>query len=167
LASASAASAAATAIVFITTDSGEGYITVASNAGDRNNLDSWHSGNDLVDALAAVNKKTVVVIHSVGPIIRESILALDNVKAVVRAGLRGQESGKGFVDVLYSSTAPSVTPFTIAKAVGHYGTAVTSGDDGFVEGLYIDDRHFDKNNIRRDSSLALGCVGPSPNPSLS
>ena len=43
-AGASAAGQADTAIVFITADSGEGYITVEGNAGDRNNLDPWHSG---------------------------------------------------------------------------------------------------------------------------
>lgn len=43
-AGASAAAQADTAIVFITADSGEGYITVEGNAGDRNNLDPWHSG---------------------------------------------------------------------------------------------------------------------------
>jgi beta-glucosidase len=37
------------AIVFITADSGEGYITVEGNAGDRNNLDPWHSGYDIVN----------------------------------------------------------------------------------------------------------------------
>ena len=36
---ASAASAAATAIVFINADSGEGYTTVEGNAGDRNDLE--------------------------------------------------------------------------------------------------------------------------------
>ena len=43
-AAASAAAKADTALVFITADSGEGYITVEGNAGDRNNLDPWHSG---------------------------------------------------------------------------------------------------------------------------
>lgn len=76
-AGASAAAQADTAIVFITADSGEGYITVEGNAGDRNNLDPWHSGlvsfrswpdsllifsrNDLVKAVAAVNKNVIVV----------------------------------------------------------------------------------------------------------
>ncbi|KAF2497446.1 beta-D-glucoside glucohydrolase [Lophium mytilinum] len=156
-AGASAASAAATAIVFITADSGEGYITVETNAGDRNNLDPWHSGNDLVKAVAAVNANTIVVIHSVGPIILESIIALDNVKAVVWAGLPGQESGNGLVDVLYGSTAPSgKLPFTIAKTVADYGTSVVSGDDNFSEGLYIDYRHFDKNSISPRFEFGFG-----------
>ncbi len=51
--SVSAASAADAALVFITADSGEGYITVERNAGDRNDLDPWHNGNQLVAAVAA------------------------------------------------------------------------------------------------------------------
>jgi len=145
---ASAASAAATAIVFINSDSGEGYLTVEGAAGDRLNLDPWHSGNALVAAVAAVNKNTIVVIHSVGPVILETILALPNVIAVVWAGIPGQESGNGLVDVLYGSTSPSgKLPYTIAKAAGDYGTTLQSGTDSFSEGLYIDYRHFDKNAI--------------------
>jgi beta-glucosidase len=147
-ASASAAAAAASALVFINSDSGEGYITVEGNAGDRNNLDPWHHGNDLVAAVAAVNKKTIVVIHSVGPLILESILALSSVVAVVWAGIPGQESGNGLVDILYGSTSPSgKLPFTIAKAAVDYGTAVVPGDDSYSEGLFIDYRHFDKSAI--------------------
>lgn len=80
---ASAASAAATALVFINADSGEGYLTVEGAAGDRINLDPWHSGNALVQAVANVNKNTIVIIHSVGPLILETILDLPNVVAVV------------------------------------------------------------------------------------
>lgn len=145
---ASAASAASTAIVFINADSGEGYLTVEGNAGDRINLDPWHNGNQLVQAVANVNKKTIVVIHSVGPLILESILAQPNVVAVVWAGIPGQESGNGLVDVLYGTKSPSgKLPYTIAKQASDYGTAVVNGDDSYPEGLYIDYRHFDKANI--------------------
>lgn len=40
-----AATGKSVAIVFITSDSGEEYITVEGNAGDRNNMDPWHGGN--------------------------------------------------------------------------------------------------------------------------
>jgi beta-glucosidase len=155
---ASAASAAATAIVFINADSGEGYITVEGVAGDRPNLDPWHSGNALVQAVAAVGKPTIVVIHSVGPLVLETILALTNVVAVVWAGIPGQESGNGLVDVLYGSTSPSgKLPFTIAKAAGDYGTSVQSGaSDSFAEGLYVDYRHFDKNAITPRYEFGFG-----------
>jgi beta-glucosidase len=60
-----------------------------------------------VTAVANVNKNTIIVIHIVGPLILENILAQPNVVAIVWAGIPGQESGNGLVDVLYSSTAPS------------------------------------------------------------
>jgi len=144
----SAVNGADVAIVFITSDSGEGYIKVENNAGDRNNLDPWHNGNDLVKAVAAINKNVVVVVHSVGPVILETILAQANVKAVVWAGLPSQENGNALVDVLYGDVAPSgKLPYTIAKSANDYGTTISQGDDSFSEGLFIDYRHFDKSNI--------------------
>jgi beta-glucosidase len=88
---ASAAQNAEIAIVHINSDSGEEYIIVEGNVGDRNNLDPWHNGNDLVKAVAAVNKKTIVVVHSVGPIILEPYIDNPNVVAVVWAGLPGKD----------------------------------------------------------------------------
>ncbi len=53
-------------MVFITSDSGEGYLTVEGNPGDRNDLYAWHGGDALVQAVASVNNNTIVVIHAVG-----------------------------------------------------------------------------------------------------
>ncbi|KAI1299578.1 glycoside hydrolase family 3 protein [Xylaria venustula] len=153
----SAVSGADAALVFITSDSGEGYITVEGNAGDRNNLDPWHSGNDLVKAVAAINTNVIVVVHSVGPIILETILAQPNVKAIVWAGLPSQENGNALVDILYGDTAPSgKLPYTIAKSSTDYGTTISSSNDNFAEGLYIDYRHFDKNNIAPRYEFGFG-----------
>ena len=108
----------------------------------------WHNGNELVQAVANVNTNTIVVIHSVGPLILENILALPNVVSVVWAGIPGQESGNGLVDILYGTRSPSgKLPYTIAKQTSDYGTAVVSGNDDYPEGLYIDYRHFDDANI--------------------
>ncbi|MCJ1310080.1 hypothetical protein MMC25_003741 [Agyrium rufum] len=145
---ASAAAAAATAIVFINSDSGEGYITVEGVAGDRNNLDPWHSGNALVQAVAAVNKNTIVVMHTVGPVVVESWINNPNITAVLMAGIPGEESGNGLVDVMYGSVSPSgKLPYTMAKQLSDYGTGISSGDDSYPEGLYIDYRHFDAASI--------------------
>lgn len=145
------------AIVFITADSGEGYITVEKVAGDRNDLDPWHDGNALVAAVAAANPNTIVVVHSVGPIILENILKNTGVKAVVWAGLPSQESGNALVDVLYGLVAPSgKLPYTIAKSDADYGTTVSRGDDNFAEGLYIDYRHFDQKNIEPRFPFGFG-----------
>ena len=53
------------AIVFISASSGEGYITVEDNFGDRNNMEAWGNGAALVKAVCEVNKNVIVVIHSV------------------------------------------------------------------------------------------------------
>ena len=144
---ATAAQSTEYAVVCINSDSGEGYINVEGNQGDRNNLDAWHNGNELVKAVAAVNRKTVVVVHSVGPIIMEPWIDNPNVVAVVWAGLPGQESGNGLVDVLFGSVNPSgKLPYTIAKRQADYGEAITSGGDANWD-LLVDYRRFDKLNI--------------------
>ncbi|EAU32193.1 beta-glucosidase [Aspergillus terreus NIH2624] len=158
-AGADAAASADIAIVFISSDSGEGYITVEGHQGDRNNLDPWHGGNDLVKAVAAVNKKTIVVVHSTGPVVLETILAQPNVVAVVWAGIPGQESGNALADVLYGDVSPSgKLPYTIGKSEADYGTTwVANGaDDDFPEGLFIDYRHFDKNEIEPRYEFGFG-----------
>ncbi|KAK8052256.1 beta-glucosidase 1 [Apiospora rasikravindrae] len=155
---ASAARGADAALVFLTADSGEGYITVEGHLGDRNDLNPWHAGNALAQAVAQANDNVVVVVHSVGPVLLETVLALPQVKAVVWAGLPSQESGNALVDVLYGDAAPSgKLPYTIAKAAGDYGTSVSrGGSDGFAEGLYIDYRHFDRANIAPRYEFGFG-----------
>ncbi|KAI1653720.1 glycoside hydrolase family 3 protein [Daldinia decipiens] len=144
----SAVDGADAAIVFVTSDSGEGYITVEDNVGDRNHLDPWHNGNELVKAVAAASDNVIVVVHSVGPVILETILAQPNVKAIVWAGLPSQENGNALVDVLYGDTNPSgKLPYTIAKSAADYGIKTSQGNDDFKEGLYIDYRKFDKEGI--------------------
>ncbi|KAH6631274.1 glycoside hydrolase superfamily [Chaetomium tenue] len=151
-------SGADVAIVVITADSGEGYITVEGHAGDRNHLDPWHDGNALVKAVAAANKNTIVVVHSTGPIILETILATEGVKAVVWAGLPSQENGNALVDVLYGLTSPSgKLVYSIAKRPEDYGTSPSKGsNDKFTEGLYVDYRHFDNAKIEPRYEFGFG-----------
>ncbi|KAL3433257.1 putative beta-glucosidase L [Aspergillus tetrazonus] len=155
---AEAAAAAETAIVFITSDSGEGYITVEGHQGDRNNLDPWHNGNSLVQAVARTNTPTIVVLHSVGPVTLETILAEPNVVAIVWAGLPGQESGHALTDVLFGDYAPSgKLPFTIGKSEEDYGADwTTSQVDDFAEGLFIDYRHYDQYGIEPRYEFGFG-----------
>jgi beta-glucosidase len=161
---ASAASSASTAIVFINANSGEEYIKVEGIEADRPNLDPWHNGNDLVSRVAAVGKPTIVVIHSVGPIILERILALKSVVAIVWAGLPGQESGNALVDILYGDTAPNgKLPYTIAKREEDYGVSLAKGGrDDFKERIYIDYRHFDKEGITPRYEFGYGLCEFSP-----
>ncbi|KAL4973547.1 putative beta-glucosidase L [Aspergillus desertorum] len=155
---AEAAAAAETAIVFITSDSGEGYITVEGHEGDRNDLNPWHESNSLVQAIARTNTPTIVVVHSVGPVTLETILAEPNVVAVVWAGLPGQESGHALTDILFGDYSPSgKLPYTIAKSEEDYGAHWTAAEtDSFTEGLFIDYRHFDQYGIEPRYEFGFG-----------
>ena len=150
------ATGADVAIVGVNSDSGEGYIIVDGNEGDRNNLTAWQNGDNLVLAVAAVNDNTVVVVHSVGPMILEPWIDHPNVTAVLWAGLPGQESGNSLVEVLYGSYNPSGRlPFTIARNRSNYPADVVYVDTAdpaspqinYTEGLNIDYRHFLSTNI--------------------
>ncbi|KAJ6436278.1 beta-glucosidase [Purpureocillium lavendulum] len=116
------------------------------------------SGNELVEAVNNTGKPTIVVIHSVGPLILEPIVALRNVVAIIWAGLLGQESGNALVDVLYGDSTPSgKLPYTIATKEADYGTAITNeASDDFREGLYIDYRHFDKEGLEPRYAFGYG-----------
>ncbi|KAJ7190406.1 beta-glucosidase [Mycena pura] len=158
-----AATGKAVAFVFITADSGEGYITVEGNAGDRNSLSAWHSGDALVAAVASVNKNTIVVVNAVGPINMEAWITNTNVTAVVWSGVPGQEAGHGLVDVLYGAYNPSGRlPYTIGKSVTDYSAQVTTTQSGtitpiaYTEGIFIDYRHFDQAGITPRFEFGFG-----------
>jgi len=152
------------AIVFLQSDSGEDYITVDGNEGDRNNLTAWNNGDALVQAVAANNSNTMVVIHSVGPLILEPWIDHPNVTAVIWAGLPGTESGNSLVDVLYGAVNPSGRlPYTIAKSPSDYpAQLIAGGTTGeilnitYTEGLFIDYRHFDGAKIAPRYEFGFG-----------
>jgi len=52
------------------------------NIAHRKNLTAWANGDDLVLAVAAQNNNTIVVVHSVGPLIVEPWIDHPNVTAV-------------------------------------------------------------------------------------
>ncbi|KAG9223004.1 hypothetical protein CCMSSC00406_0000307 [Pleurotus cornucopiae] len=151
------------ALVFIAANSGEGYITVEGNAGDRNDLKAWHSGDALVARVAGANANTIVVVNSVGPIEVEAWINHPNVTAVVWSGLPGQEAGNALVDVLYGAYNPSGRlPYTIGKSINDYSAKVIYNSNAnilpipYSEGLFIDYRHFDQANIAPRFEFGFG-----------
>ncbi|KAL1688130.1 glycoside hydrolase family 3 protein [Schizophyllum commune] len=152
------------AIVFVNSDSGEQYITVDGNEGDRKNLTAWHGGDDLILAVAAQNNNTIVVVHSVGPLILEPWIDHENVTAVLWAGVPGNEAGNSLVDVLYGRWNPSGRlPYTIAKSLEDYGTGLILGGTNedflnipYTEGLFVDYRRFDYFNITPRFEFGFG-----------
>lgn len=145
------------AIVFINSDSGENYITVDSNPGDRTTagLNAWHNGDKLVQDAAAKYSTVIVVIHTVGPILLEAWHDLPSVKAVLVAHLPGQEAGDSLTAVLFGDVSPSGhLPYTIPHneseypaSVGLIYGALGQPQDTYTEGLYIDYRYFNKQNV--------------------
>ncbi|KAJ7164325.1 glycoside hydrolase superfamily [Mycena filopes] len=164
---ASIGSGADVCLVFVSADSGEGYITVEGHAGDRNDLNLWHAGDALIAASAAVCANTIVVLHVVGPVLMENWIDHPNVTAVLHAGLPGQETGNALVDVLFADgsqpTNPSGRlPYTMAKQRTDYAADIlySSADQTpqitYTEGLNIDYRWFDLKNITPRFEFGFG-----------
>ncbi|KZV87575.1 beta glucosidase precursor [Exidia glandulosa HHB12029] len=151
-----------TCLVFSNADSGEGYITVDGNQGDRNNLTLWNSGETLIKRAAGACDNTIVVLHTVGPVLVEDWIDHPNITAVVWAGLPGQETGNSLVDVLFGKVNPSGRlPFTVAKSRADYNADVVYSNPGnlqitYTEGLNIDYRHFDAANITPRFEFGFG-----------
>jgi beta-glucosidase len=145
------------AMVFINSDSGENQDTVDGNLGDRSStgLYAYHNGDTLVEAAAAKYATVIVVVHTVGPILVEKWINLPSVKAVVFAHLPGQEAGDSLTDILFGEYSPSGhLPYSIPVAENDYPSSVSlvgfeffQVQDTFSEGLYIDYRYLNKNNI--------------------
>jgi beta-glucosidase-like glycosyl hydrolase len=146
----------ATCIVFGNSDSGEGYITVDGNEGDRNNLTLWQNADEVIKTVSSQCNNTIVVLHTVGPVLVADWYDHPNITGIIWAGLPGQESGNSLVDILYGQENPAGrSPFTWARKREDYGTDVLyepnngngSPQQDFSEGVYIDYRHFDKAGI--------------------
>ncbi|KAK4185063.1 glycoside hydrolase [Podospora australis] len=144
-----------TAVVFVNADSGEGYINVDGNMGDRKNLTLWKNGDSLVKNVSSWCPNTIVVIHSVGPVLLTEWYDNPNITAILWAGLPGQESGNSITDVLYGKVNPSGrSPFTWGATRESYGADVLytpnngngAPQQDFSEGVFIDYRYFDKAN---------------------
>ena len=134
-------------IVFVNADSGEQYITLETSIGDRHDLDAWHSGNDLVNAILELNKPVVVVISSPGPI---NVPWLEKVKGVVFSGLGGAESGNAVASILFGDYNPSGHLPYIWSEKENYPSQIdifTHPENiEYAEGVFVGQRYFDKHN---------------------
>jgi beta-glucosidase-like glycosyl hydrolase len=156
-------------LVFANSDSGEGFLSWGSVGGDRPDLLLQKGADDLVVMVAkhcgGGAGETVVVIHSVGPVVMERWIDLPGVKAVIWANLPGQESGNALADVIFGDVNPSGRlPYTIGKSLKDYGAGgqvmyLPNGivpQQDFSEGLYIDYRHFDKFEVEPRFEFGFG-----------
>lgn len=152
-------------LVFLQSDSGEGYLDVYGNVGDRNNLTAWHDGDELVRQVASVQPNTIVVIHNAGAMDVEKWIEHDNVTAVLFAHMGGRESGSAIADVLYGDYVPSGRlPYTVAKQRGDYQSEITyinttntpTPQVNYTDKLLVDYRHFDAKKIEPRYEFGYG-----------
>ncbi|KAF7563986.1 hypothetical protein G7046_g108 [Stylonectria norvegica] len=141
-----------TAIVFANANAGEGFINIDGNEGDRKNLTLWKQGDELIKNVSSICPNTIVVLHTVGPVILTELYNNPNITAIVWAGVPGQESGNSITDILYGKVSPGRSPFTWGRTRESYGTDLlykpNNGKEApqqdFAEGVFIDYRHFDR-----------------------
>lgn len=154
------------AIVFANAQSGEGFIDIDGNTGDRNNLSLWEGADRLIGNVTTYNPNTIVVLHTVGAVNVSAWYDNENITAIIWAGLPGQESGNAIVDVLYGLVNPGgKLPFTIARNREDFGTDVIyepnngqfdAPQDYFSEGVNIDYRYLDANGIEPIYEFGFG-----------
>jgi len=136
---------------------------VVGNMGDRNDLALWWDGGKMIEAVAAVNNNTIVVIHSVGPV-SLSWSSHPNITGVIYAGAPGEQTGPGLVDVLWGLNPryPSgKLPFAISDNEADYPTQIVYNSGGFptikyTEKLLLDYRYMESKGIKPRFDFGFG-----------
>ncbi|KZF20977.1 glycoside hydrolase family 3 protein [Xylona heveae TC161] len=126
---------------------------------DRISLEADDDSAQVVNSVASLCPgRTVVVTHS-GGANTMSWATNPNVTAIVAAHYPGQESGNSIMDILSGKINPSgKLPYTIAANAADYNAPIvnitgpeaegsSAWQSDFTEGLFIDYRHFDEQDI--------------------
>jgi beta-glucosidase len=145
-------------LVFINAFATEGH--------DRPGLHDDHS-DALVLNIASQCNNTIVIIHNAGIRLVDTWISHANITAVLFAHLPGQDSGRALVEILYGRSSPSgKLPYTVARNESDYGSLYTASlpsgaytqfpQSNFSEGVLIDYRAFDANNITPRFEFGFG-----------
>ncbi|KAG8528765.1 uncharacterized protein KY384_006453 [Bacidia gigantensis] len=153
--------------VFVNSDAGEGFHQ-PEGISDRKNLSVQKDGDKLVKSVASSCRRTIVVLHAVGPTVVEEWADNTNVKAIILANLPGEKSGLALTDVLFDSTGVDASgrlPYTVGRNIGDYGPGAQimykaqppkHPREVFAEGLEIDYRYFDAHSIKPRYEFGFG-----------
>jgi beta-glucosidase len=126
---------------------------------DRTSIDLPAGQEELINAVAAVNPNTIVVLTSGNPLAMANWIG--DVKSVIHFWYPGQEGGRAIADVLFGLVNPSgKLPVTFLKqwedspAYGNYPGA----DDivEYKEGIFVGYRHFDAKAIAPEFPFGFG-----------
>ncbi len=139
----SAAKRADTAVVFVANKDSE--------AADRTGLALPGYQDKLVEAVAAANPRTVVVLDTGGPVLMPWA---GQVAGLVQAWYPGEEDGNAAADVLLGDADPSGRlPITFPRSLGDTPAGTPEQYPGvggvatYSEGLRVGYRHYDEKNI--------------------
>lgn len=138
----------------------------ANEGADRPGLYDLYT-DGLIKYVASSCSNTIVVLHNAGIRLVDQFIDNENVTAVIFAHLPGQESGRALVSLLYGQTNSwGRLPYTLAHNESDYGDhslpAKAEGEfelfpqANFTEGVFIDYRHFDANNITPRYEFGFG-----------
>lgn len=159
-------------LVFVSADSGEGYITFDGNMGDRNDLELFYNGTALVQTVASQCDNVIVGIQAPDVVSIEGFVDNPNVTAIINFGMAGQEAGNAVVDILFGKVNPSGRlPYTWGKSRGDYPADVqyfnvtgltpsspieTIPQITYSEKLNVDYRYFESQNIEPRYAFGYG-----------
>jgi beta-glucosidase len=133
------------AIIFIALPSykeSEGY--------DRTDLDLTEQQLALIEAVSAVQPKTVVILNNGAPVVMSAWL--DKVSAVIEGWMMGQAGGAALADVLFGRVNPSgklaeTFPLKLADTPAYLNWPGETGQVRYGEGLFIGYRYYDQKEM--------------------
>ncbi len=117
---------------------------------DRENMQLPDGQDELIEAVSAINKNTIVVLINGTPVNMERWV--DKVPAVIEAWYPGQEGGNAIANILFGDVNPSgklsVTfPRKLSDNPSYGNYPGGGGKVYYKEGIFVGYRHYDKNNI--------------------
>ena len=117
---------------------------------DRPSLELSSQQEELINAVAKANPKTIVVLNAGAQVVMENWIG--NVDGLVYVWFPGQEGSQAIADVLTGAVNPSgKLPVSIPKrwedcsAYGSYPGA--NGETDYSDGIFVGYRHFDAKNL--------------------
>ncbi|HXR66636.1 MAG TPA: glycoside hydrolase family 3 C-terminal domain-containing protein [Ktedonobacteraceae bacterium] len=116
---------------------------------DRPDLELVGEQQALIEAVAAANKNTVVVLNTGSPI---SMPWLNQVAAVIEAWYPGQECGNAIADVLFGDVNPSgklteTFPLRLQDNPAYINYPGENGQVRYGEGIFVGYRYYEKKQI--------------------
>jgi beta-glucosidase len=117
---------------------------------DRPHMDLPSRQNELIERVAAVNPRTVVVLQTGGPV---TMPWLDRVGAVLEAWYPGQECGNAIADVLFGKAdpggrLPQTFPVRLEDNPAFANYPGANGRVRYEEGIFVGYRHYEGQEIR-------------------